>query len=219
LGQLRASQFDLNQNTASLGGGLYLSSMREVSLKYSVVADNVASLRGGALYIADTAPGLLDVHFDRNRAPAGGAIFSLDTAWRLSANVSFDTTGVESEYGVRFATPAYDVQVLNDTMSQRLHDAGGVLAPPLVLQVIDRHLQRVVESTPSTATAAPVLSLSGATITQSDSGYIVFDGLIVRASPNSTLQLQISVSLPDGRPNLSISLLESNSLTKRSILA
>ena len=219
LGQLRASQFDLNQNTASLGGGLYLSSMREVSLKYSVVADNVASLRGGALYIADTAPGLLDVHFDRNRAPAGGAIFSLDTAWRLLANVSFDTTGVESEYGVRFATPAYDVQVLNDTMSQRLHDAGGVLAPPLVLQVIDRHLQRVVESTPSTATAAPVLSLSGATITQSDSGYIVFDGLIVRASPNSTLQLQISVSLPDGRPNLSISLLESNSLTKRSILA
>ncbi|GMH38879.1 hypothetical protein BSKO_06777 [Bryopsis sp. KO-2023] len=103
MSEIQLLKVEARNNSGLLGGVLFTELNSNVTIMGSNFRNNIASKRGGALYLHNSNVRIVDATFEGNRAPdGGGAVFAEGSlpSTLISENVSFSGNGAQKQGGI-----------------------------------------------------------------------------------------------------------------------
>lgn len=120
----------INNNTAINGAGIYLEQRNtEYAISGGLITENIAVEQGGGLYLGVKTVVLDDLNITMNQANKGGGIFSANTAFAMSLDISNSliTANIAGSGGGLHTADSVQLTVRNSTFSENIGIAGGAM--------------------------------------------------------------------------------------------
>ncbi len=118
-----------NGNSASQGGGIYVSNNGWLTMRDSTVTANTATSDGGGIYLADEVGLVLDnsivSHNKSNSTDGGGGLYAYSYDTVSITNSTFSKNHADNGYGGGVYTYESSSEILNSTFSDNTSDYGG----------------------------------------------------------------------------------------------
>jgi len=186
--------FQANRARDGSGGAAYLFGTRVVIANCSFTA-NEAAVAGGALFWRPSL--LLDGTLSASVTAWSMPVLHLDTEQSSLAACQEDKCGNTALYGPLIASPAVSLRL--DANSQAgvnasQQESGGLVSPPIVLELIDFFGQPVRSDNDTFVSVGPSSAFGGVASVRAQKGVAVFDELALRIAPAASARVQYSTS-------------------------
>lgn len=198
-------------NTAVLHGGVAVALSSGLAVANTSLLDHIAGTNGGALFLVSSVCRMEDVVMQRNMAlqGGGGAVYwertatAADDAGAPTLLRTPDTGTNHAAYGHWLASNPLSLVLPQDNGSAwwPVQRSGASLTPPVSVSLRDAYGQ----VTTNVYVAVSVISsseLSGSLIVAAAAGHAVFDTIILRDPPNSSVSLSFTCATVNGSPLL-----------------